>query len=735
MMKINIFKKNKGGSASQQQKTRRRYIYGRFLLISTVILIMAGLCVVFLLNTTVVHADEWNAKGDRTMSQTRAIEPLRGEILASDGSILATNLHYYNVRIDYHASRINELRYLESIDSLADTLAHYYPYRSRAEWYELLHKPMTQPKEDRSRSYMLLKHIPFDEMQRVKTQFPYFKRWKNPNRSGFTSERVLLRRYPYGDMARLSIGRVGQTTENPQVRGISGLEQALDSLLYGEPGEAKKVMFTRGTAYWTTRPAVNGITLTTTIDVTIQDLLEHELGQMLVECGAEWGSAMIMEVATGDIKAISNLDRDTVSGHGGYIEAMNHIVQAYEPGSVIKVISMLSALEDGYVNLDQTYPIGRSYAYAGGKPISDTHSPAYLPVRRFIEYSSNIGMTKLIAPHYDGNLNGFRERLRELGFFDRYNTGMARERPPYYPTLDPKAGGRVSLSRMIFGYATQVPPLYTCAVYNAIANDGKYVRPRLVKAMRLPDGRDSVIPVSYVRDSICSRKNARILREMMHEVVWGDGGTAKGLKNPIVEIAGKTGTAGIALERPRDKDGKLILTSIPFKGGYREGRHNRVAFCGFFPYENPKYTCIVVISDPQKQFFGPAATSGTVLRNVALKMYSRGMLGNHSDYTADAVPGTMPTLYGTYRSDRSSLLHRDLHLNRAGILQTALRTGQRASTVPDVTGLGIREALVILEKAGLKVHFTGTGYVTSMVPAGGTPASPGTRVRVTLSQN
>lgn len=735
MMKINIFKKNKGGSASQQQKTRRRYIYGRFLLISTVILIMAGLCVVFLLNTTVVHADEWNAKGDRTMSQTRAIEPLRGEILASDGSILATNLHYYNVRIDYHASRINELRYLESIDSLADTLAHYYPYRSRAEWYELLHKPMTQPKEDRSRSYMLLKHIPFDEMQRVKTQFPYFKRWKNPNRSGFTSERVLLRRYPYGDMARLSIGRVGQTTENPQVRGISGLEQALDSLLYGEPGEAKKVMFTRGTAYWTTRPAVNGITLTTTIDVTIQDLLEHELGQMLVECGAEWGSAMIMEVATGDIKAISNLDRDTVSGHGGYIEAMNHIVQAYEPGSVIKVISMLSALEDGYVNLDQTYPIGRSYAYAGGKPISDTHSPAYLPVRRFIEYSSNIGMTKLIAPHYDGNLNGFRERLRELGFFDRYNTGMARERPPYYPTLDPKAGGRVSLSRMIFGYATQVPPLYTCAVYNAIANDGKYVRPRLVKAMRLPDGRDSVIPVSYVRDSICSRKNARILREMMHEVVWGDGGTAKGLKNPIVEIAGKTGTAGIALERPRDKDGKLILTSIPFKGGYREGRHNRVAFCGFFPYENPKYTCIVVISDPQKQFFGPAATSGTVLRNVALKMYSRGMLGNHSDYTADAVQGTMPTLYGTYRSDRSSLLHRDLHLNRAGILQTALRTGQRASTVPDVTGLGIREALVILEKAGLKVHFTGTGYVTSMLPAGGTPASPGTRVRVTLSQN
>lgn len=733
MKLTDLLKKKKKPSGTPQQKTRRRYIYGRFMLISGVILSVAGLCVLFLLNTTVVHADEWNAKGDRTMAQTRPIEPLRGEILASDGSILATNLHYYNVRIDYRASRINELRYLESIDSLADTLAHYYPQRSRAEWYNVLHKPMELPKGKRSRSYLLLKHIPYDEMQRVKT-FPYFKRWKNPNRSGFTSERVLLRRYPYGEMARLSIGRVGQTTENPQVRGISGLEQALDSMLYGEPGEAKKVLFTRGTAYWTTRPAVNGTTLTTTIDVTLQDLLEHELGQMLVECKAEWGSAMIMEVATGDIKAISNLDRDTVSGRGGYIEAMNHIVQAYEPGSVIKVISMLAALEDGYVNLNQTFPIGHSYAYAGGKPIRDTHSPAYLPVSRFIEYSSNIGMTKLIAPRYDGNLNGFRERLRELGFFDRFNTGMARERPPYYPTLDTKAGGRVSLSRMLFGYATQVPPLYTCAVYNAIANNGKFVRPRLVKSMRLADGRDSVIPVSYVRDSICSSRNARILREMMHEVVWGEGGTAKGLRNPIVEIAGKTGTAGIALERPRDKDGKLILTSIPFKGGYREGKHNRVAFCGFFPYENPKYTCIVVISDPQGPY-GPAATSGTVLRNVALKMYSRGLLGNTSDYAENPVEGTLPTLYGTYRSDRSSLLHRDLRLTRAGILQTALRTNRSASTVPDVTGLGIREALVLLEEAGLRVHFTGTGYVTSMSPEAGTPVGPGTKVRVTLSQN
>lgn len=711
--------------------TRRNHIRGRFILISAVILGVAGLCVLFLLNTTVVHADEWNAKGDRTLSDTMLIKPLRGEILASDGSILATNLNYYNVRIDFHASRINELKYLQSLDSLADTLAVYYPHRSRQQWKEYLHKPMEVTKDRRSRSFLLLKNIPFDEMQRVK-KFPWFKRSPNPNRTGFTAERVLLRRYPYGDMARLSIGRVGQTAESPEVRGRSGLEHALDSLLYGESGVAKKVLFTRGTAYWTVRPPVNGTTVTTTIDITMQDLLEHELGQMLMECKAEWGSAMIMEVKTGDIKAISNLDRDTVGGRG-YIESLNHIVLAYEPGSVIKVISMLAALEDGYVNLDQVYPIGSSYAYAGGKPIRDTHSPAYLPVSRFMEYSSNIGMTKLIAPHYDGNLNGFRERLRELGFFDRLNTGMAWERPPQYPTLDPKAGGRVSLSRMIFGYSTKVPPLYTCAIYNAIANNGKFVRPRLVKAVRLADGTDSTIDVSYVRDSICSSRNAAILREMMHSVVWGEGGTAKGLRNPIVEIAGKTGTAGIALERPRDKDGN-IDKSVPFKGGYREGKHNRVAFCGFFPYENPKYTCIVVISDPQGPY-GPAATSGTVLRNMALKLYSRGMLDNTTDFRENPVASTSPTLYGTTRPERTATLHRDLALSRASILKTALPGKSNPSEVPDVTGLGIREALVKLEECGLRVHFSGTGYVTSQVPAPGTRVAPGTKVVATLSQN
>ncbi len=714
-------------------KSRRRHIYGRYILMTAALLALSLLCVARLLKTTVVEVDKWRAKGDLTMNDTIITKPLRGDILAADGSILATNLNYYNMRIDFHASRIDEIKYLESIDSLADTLAHYYPYKTRKQWYDRLHYPMTIAKKKRSRSYLLLKEIPFNEKERVKT-FPYFRRFKSSNRSGLTTERVLVRSYPYGDMARLSIGRVGQTAENPEIHGITGLERTLDSVLYGHSGLAHKVMMTSGSSYWNISEPVQGTTITTTIDITMQDILEYELSKMVVNSRADWGCAMIMEVETGDIKAISNLDRDTTAGVNGTrcIEAMNHIVMGYEPGSVIKVISMIPALEDKYASPSQVFTIGHSYAYAGGKPIRDTHSPGTLRMDQFIEYSSNIGMTKLITPQFQNNLNGFRERLRQMGFFDRLNTGMAQERPPYYPTLDPKAGGRVSLARMAFGYATQVPPLYTCAIYNAVANDGKFVRPRLIKELHYADGTDSVIPVSYVRDRILSSDNARLLRKMMRDVVWGDHGTARGVRNEKVEIAGKTGTAYIALERPVDKDGKPIKTGKPFVGGYTSGK--RYAFCGFFPYENPKYTCIVLISHPRNGEYGSAnRSSGAVVREVALRLYSRGMLDNSSDYTEKATAGSMPTLYSSSDNARYNPLAGALDINAAKVIHP-VRIDTHGG-LPDESGLGIREALVKLEELGAIVNFEGTGYVTAMTPPAGTPITPNMEVKVTLSQN
>ncbi len=707
-------------------------VLGRYVLILAVVLLASVWIVYNLLGNTVIHGASYEAKGRSRLLDTIVSAPMRGEILASDGSILATNLSYYDLRIDFRAPRFKIVEYYDSIPLLADSLAKYFPQRSREGWVKHLKKPLQDSVQNRSRSFLLLRAIPEDMMKKVKYTFPFFRGFKKATQHGLKCESVIRRSYPYGDMAALSIGRVGDT--GGEVHGISGLERALDSLLYGTPGVRTKRMFTRGAGYWDEVPAKDGTTVITTIDVTMQDILEYELSEMLIKANADWGAAILMETSTGDIKAISNLERDSTSATPRCIEAMNRAVLGWEPGSVMKVMTMAVALNKGFAKpLDRMYNIGRSYGYLGRKPISDTHSPAQLPVSRFLEYSSNIGMVKLTMPQYESDPNRFKADLAEMGFFDRFNTGIARERPPFFPKLQNNVGGRLNLSRMVFGYTTMIPPLYTCAFYNAIANDGRFVRPRLVKGHRLADGTDSLIDVSYVRDRILSSEDAATLRKMMRDVVWEQGGTAKGLRDPIVEIAGKTGTCRLAKEAPRDSSGKIIR-SIPFTGGYLEGRY-RVTFCGFFPYENPKYTCIVVVSDPRGAYRGAAGSAGTVVKNVARKLYSRGLFADSRDFAAapgEKPAGETPTIYASYNSERVSRLHNRLQMKSSRNIITPDSKATGENIVPDVRGVGLREALSTLEGAGYAVQFQGMGYVEEQNPAPGTKVSPGTKVNLRL---
>ncbi|MCC8112422.1 MAG: transpeptidase family protein [Bacteroidales bacterium] len=717
-------------------KSKRGQIIFRYGLVSLIITALAFAIVWQAVSTTVVHADQWNQKADSVLNTVFFVQPKRGDILAADGTVLATNLTLYNICLDYRACARHDSLFAVTIDELSDSMAKYYHQRNKEEWRDYLAKPLAKKASERKRYHVLLKNSTYADYQRL-LNFPFFKEYKKRYDHGLYANPQEMRMMPYGSMAKRSIGRCnyrrvakfdGATMSKDSadvLRGYSGLEYVLDSLLYGQAGTAKYIALTRGVRSWVDQPAVDGFNLRTTIDINMQDIVENELVEMLQKTKAEWGTCLLMEVQTGDIKAISNLDRDK---DGNYIEAMNYALQAFEPGSVMKPISMIVALEDNFAPLDRAFPIGSSYAYAGGSPIRDTHSPAYLPVSRFIEYSSNIGMTKLIAPHYENNLNGFRERLRELGFFDTLRTGMAGERPPYFPTLDPKAGGKVSLSRMSYGYSTMIPPLYTCAVYNAIANKGKFVRPRMVQEIIARDGSSSrTVPVSYVRDSICSQKNANILMDMLYSVVYGEGGTAKSLRNNIVHVVGKTGTCRIAYEAKRDSTGKKLPGQ---KIGYKEGQY-RLAFCGVFPYENPKYTCMVLISNPSPEFRGAATTSGFVVKNVALKMFAHGMLDRHSDFNEGTNPGSnLPTIYAcdqqTFDGVRAIAgVERSKHMKEPAKLQEG--------KVPDVLGLGMREALAKIEDAGYAIVAHGSGYAAKQTPPAGAPARAGDKITVTFS--
>ena len=291
------------------------------------------------------------------------------------------------------------------------------------------------------------------------------------------------------------------------------------------------------------------------------------------------------------------------------------------------------------------------------------------------------------------------------------NTGIAGETTPYFRS-DP---GRVDLSRMCYGYASQIPPIYTLSIYNAIANGGRYVRPRLVKGLRT-ENFDSVLPVTYIRDRICSEENARKMQYMLKQVVWGAHGTGRSLKNDKVALAGKTGTC---------------YSVDPATGKYNTAR-KRLAFCGFFPADDPQYSCFVLTFYPKRNMFGAASTSGQVMKNIAVKMYSRGLLGNSSDFAEGAGGVSRAQLYGTNTPERHKAVRQ-----AAGIKSEAHPAAPRKmpkGTVPSVVGLGVREAVATLENNGFNVKFQGTGYVRQQIPEEGTPLKRGSTVTLALAQ-
>lgn len=695
------------------KKTNHKHILGRYMFISLFIFLLAGAVLVKLFRTTVLDARLWNETAQRELKSTKEILPERGNILAADGSVLATTLQYFTVRIDYRAERFKVDSLRKYAGEIADSMCVAFPGRATAsQWKDSLLSQLDKPFKDRKRSFRLIDNISDLDVRRLK-KFPFFNMGA-PGKTGLVVENKYVRRRPYGEMARRSIGGVGQTKESRQIHGISGLECALDSFLYGVPGRSKKVMLTRRLVDLADKDASRGYDVVTTIDIGMQDIVENELNTILETCKADWGVAVLMEVATGDIKAISNLERSK-SGDS-YIEGMNRAVLGFEPGSVMKPISMMIALEKGLVNdINSVINTGFSYAYAGGRPITDSHGCGSMTVAEVIERSSNIGMTKVITGNnsiFHRDPAKFREALKEIGFFDRMNTGIAGERTP---VIEAKPS-RIALSRMCYGYATLIPPLYTLAVYNAIANNGKFVRPRLYSELRHEVNGDTVINVSYIRDSICSPENAAKMREMLTRVVAGDHGTGRRLRNPYVNIAGKTGTCYMV---------------DPKTHQYNTGT-KRLAFCGFFPAENPKYSCIVLTCRPRENLMGAASTSGQVLKNIAVKMYSRGMLDNSSDFRAGCEGQVAsPHVFNTSNKEAGKGLS-----TLAGLRISQGENAGKISrgVVPSVTGMGLREAVVRLEQAGFNVRVHGSGgYVARQSKAAGEKMSPGKTVELTLA--
>lgn len=680
-----------------------------------------------MVRTTVLDAAAWNKRAEKELSRVKSIPPQRGSILASNGSILACNLTVYDIRVDLRHPKFNKLtrKKWESIDSLADSLNLYFPRNSHLDnpdslalysWRTFFHKQLSLPASKRRSTVTIANRRPIEDFEHVR-RLPFFNAIKAKGRGcPVYTEEQSKRIYPFGDMARLSVGRVYEQEATGKVVGYAGLEMALDSLLYGKPGRTKKVALNSGVGNWVDIPPVRGYDVRTTIDIDIQDLVESELLRFCRDSTipAEWGTAVLMEVRTGEIKAISNVEKDE---NGRWVEAMNRAVQPVEPGSVVKPISMMIAFEDGLVTrvTDQV----STTPFQG---TTDPHAPNVKTMKQVIAWSSNTGIARVIFRGYQSDPWKYYDRLKSIGLLEPMHSGIGGEQTGRVKRITSKddKGRRntetaqlLDLARQAYGYNIELPPLYTLAYFNAMANDGKMVRPHLVKSLIDEKGHDSIVDAGYIRRQVCSPETARKMRECLYEVVWGEG-TGRAVRDDRVKIAGKTGTC-------YPYDYKVLHSYDKSK--------RRFAFCGFFPYDNPKYSCIVVMQAPAGSTSAGRGPGG-VMKNIALRLYARGMLSDDaSSYTSSRTQST-PVLYGS-TAGNTATFSKAANLSGARQIKTSKASGKEG-TVPDVKGLDAPSAVRALEKAGYDARILGRGYVVSQSSPPGAALPRGSTVKLTL---
>lgn len=718
-----------------------RILFNYFLVVVVLGLLASGI-LFSAFKTAVLERQKWLELAKSIQNPPKKlIYPSRGNIYSSEGKLMATSVPTYNLYIDFGAdcftSKTKKWSSLDTfltskrngVDSLAYYLSHKLKDRTPAGYKSYLLSGLKSKRKNRQFP-VYSKRVSYSDWKEIK-DFPFFR--LGVYRSGFYTREMVRRNKPFEKLASRTIGDTFADIDPKTglTQGKNGLELRYDSLLHGVPGLNSVRRVGGGWTNVVEVEPIEGLDIRTTIDINIQDITEKSLVDMLTEVDAASGTAVVMEVATGEVKAITNMGR---TSKGGYIEDTNHAVgDETEPGSTFKVASIMVALEDGVCLPTDTVDVGNGiYMYKRARMTDhNNHRGGYgkITVEQAIWLSSNIGVAKTVLKGYENNPMKFWKGLERIGLMDDLHleipgAGCAKIRRP---DDELRPWSKVSLPWMSFGYETQIPPIYTLAFYNAIANNGKLMRPMFTKEiMRRGETVESFSP-QVVRESICSEKTLAIIQDMLVGVV--EKGTAKDVRSDFIKIAGKTGTAQIA------------------SGGvYRQAGH-QVAFCGYFPVENPKYSCIVVIRQPRNGYPSGGRMAGGVVKSIAEKIYAThtviGLDTMRRDSTAVMVPRV---LGGNFKSVKSVLEELNVNADTDSINgQWVYASADRESNivklndmtinegvVPRVVGLGAKDAVYLLEKVGVRAVLSGAGRVVSQSVAPGRRVSRGETVMLIL---
>ncbi|MBC7391564.1 MAG: transpeptidase family protein [Opitutaceae bacterium] len=651
----------------------------------------------------IVEGAHWKEVAEEILLDYKDVKATRGNIYSDNGSLLATSLPFYQLAFDPTAPKDKYFR--EGIDSLSMLMSRFFGDRSPEEYK----RKLTDARKKRKR-YLILseKNLTYGQ-KKIISSWPIFR--LGQFRGGVVFDKIDKRHRPFGYMAFRTVGFV-----NDQNQG-AGLEYSYNSQLGGKKGEALFQRIAGGN--W--RPLYDenyvkpedGYDIQTTLDVNLQDVAEDALYRHLLRHDADYGTVVLMEVKTGEIKAMANLSKNSA---GGYEERYNYAVGDQgltEPGSTIKLASLLALFEDSDLNLKDTVfgDWGRHAFYDRIMVDSKPEGYGTLTVKEAFAYSSNIGVAKLVVDHFGSKPQKYIDYLQKFGLGKKVGFQMAGEAQPYIKNTYDSSWSGISLPWICHGYEMKLAPIHTLCLYNAVANDGKMIKPIIVKEVRKADKILEKYETDEIVEKICSEKTLAKAREMLEEVVVS--GTAKNIAGTHYKIAGKTGTAQ-----------RLV------KGRYTKTYYT--SFAGYFPADKPKYSCIVVIDNPKGYNQYGADVAAPVFKEIADKVYATDkemhkLLEEKKFFDKE---GIFPMVKAGFLEDLRYLCNHfgiSNHANEKEDWVAAVPKNNaiiwqnrvvRKELVPDCKGFTLKDAMYVLGNNGLRVEYSGTGRVVqqSLVP-------------------
>jgi cell division protein FtsI (penicillin-binding protein 3) len=684
--------------------------------------LLAAALLVRILILQYVQRGKWSDMSEKFVYKTAEMPANRGDILTNDGRLLASSVPYYTIYMDTRSSGMSAATWSNGINGLSTGLAQFLGERSASGWKSVI----TDARRKGDRYFLIKRKVDYETLKRLK-ELPIFR--EGQYKGGMVAQAENRRILPNSDLAARTIGYLNLGTEGNEV----GVEGAFDKDLAGKNGVAVKQRLTGGD--WITVDGPNSVEsrdgndVVTTLDIDLQDVATTTLLNQLRKHNAHHGCAVLMEVATGDIKAIANLE---LGSDGGYHETYNYAIgESTEPGSTFKLASLMAGIEDGVIDTGDIVDTGTGTVKFYNKIIRDTKEEGYgkLTVKEVFEKSSNVGTSKVIYEHYKDKPKEFVNRLYAMKLNQKLDLQIKGEGEPLIRYPGDKLWSGLSLPMMSHGYEVQLTPLQILTFYNAVANGGKMMRPRFVTAIL----RNGTVIKSYeshvIINSIASRSTIKKAKKMMEGVV--EHGTATNLKNANYRIAGKTGTAQIA------KD----------KFGYRQGARisYQASFVGYFPAENPLYSCIVVVNAPSNGVYYGNLVAGSVFREISDKVYATRFFRDYKPENKEDIKKTAPDAGNGYRDDINEVLKNLKVRYRRTADDDWVATRESGDTirlagvkverglVPDVRGMSLRDAIYLLENSGLRVRYSGKGRVLRQSPEHGARYNDGTVVSLEMN--